>query len=231
MPVFGFTREKDGRLWKSLAAERERLYRKPRRWLVHNDTINTNIYGEPGDPITGSDGVTSIPATRRLTSAASDFQTAGVQVSDILEIHDPACTHTDNGRYQIDTVVDANTLEITEDWPVGSLTDLDFMVHFLKERFTEFPQMVPFLVKLEPTRQELTKWGLGEKRDAIFVLSQKVCEDIGLEPKIGDRFIYEYDGSNIHYETQEMKPLDSLGDSGVVMHYVGGARRTTNKLP
>jgi hypothetical protein len=191
----------------------------------------TNIYGEPGTPITAVDGQTSIPADREIISASSDFVAAGVGVGDIVEIKGKACQNEDNGLYIVDDVVNETILRINENWPVGNQDDVEFSVHFLNERYTEFAQSVPFLVKLEPTAQELNKWGLGDKRDAIVVISKEVCEDIGLVPKIGDRFIYPYNSANIHYEMEEMKELDSLGDSGVVVHYIGAARRTRNKLP
>jgi hypothetical protein len=203
----------------------------PRRWLVNDDTITLNIYGEPGSPVSGVDGVTSIPGTRRLTSAGSNFTTAGVQASDILEIQTPTCNSGDNGRYQINQLISDTVLEITEDWPTGSLAELVFNVHFLKERYSEHNQLVPFQVKLEPTQKELDRWGIQEKRDARISMSIQVCEEIDLTPKIGDRFVYKYGGRNIHYEVKNLFLDGQVGDSGIPIWYVGFAMRTTNRLP
>lgn len=232
MPTLRFSSGKDALYYKKRSAEKARLYYPPLRWLVNNDAIVLNLYGEPGNPLSGIDGATSIPGTRQFVSATSDFTTAGVLPSDILEVETPACNDGDNGRYQIDQVVNATTLLVSEDWPHGSLADLVFNVHFLKERYTEWPQLVPFLVKLRPTEKELDRWGIKEKRDAMLVLSIQLCEEIGLTPKIGDRFIYPYGRTrNIHMEVKNLYEETQLTNSGVPIDYVGFAMRTTNKLP
>jgi hypothetical protein len=231
MPTVRFSTEQDALYLKRRAGEQIRLYCTPRRWLVNDDTITLNIYGEPGTPILAEDGQTSIPATRQFTSLGSDFVAAGVLPSDVLEIQTPACNDGDNGRYQVNQVISPTVLEITEDWPAGSLTDLVFQLHFLPERYTEHPQLVPFQVKLEPTQKELDKWGIQEKRDARIVLSTQVCEDIALTPKIGDRFVFRYGTRFIHYEIVNLYNDGSIADSGIPLWWVGFANRTTNRLP
>lgn len=231
MPTVRFSSEQDALYLKRRAGEQIRLYCEPRRWLVNNDAITLNIYGEPGSPISDTDGETSVAATRQLTSLNSDFETSGVLPSDILEIQTPACNDGDNGRYQVNQVISPTVLEITEDWPEGGLSNLVFNVHFLKERYVEFPQLVPFQVKLEPTQKELDRWGIQEKRDARIVLSTQVCDDISLEPKIGDRFIFKYGSRFIHYEIVNLFNDGSISDSGIPLWWVGFANRTTNRLP
>lgn len=228
---------KDSELYKRLAAEQHALYYRPRRWLVLDNTIQLNIYGEPGSPLSGTDGVTSIPASRQFTSVGSDFETAGVLAGDILEIISPDCDHLDNGSYQINSRDSATQLTITQDWPAGSQQDLVFNIHFLKDRYTEFGLM-SFLVKLEPTEKTLDQWSIKEKRDAMVVLSIGLCESKGLIPKIGDRFVYEYgidpdtrESRTIHYEIKDLFQSDSIADSGIPLHYVGFAVRTFSRLP
>lgn len=238
----------DVKFLRGVDAEKHRLYYKARRYLVHQrDTTPTNIYGEPGEitsSVDGDDGVTSVAATRQFTSAGSDFVTAGVKANDILEILNAPCddsesTDEDNGRYQILTVDSTTQLTITQDWPKGELNELDFKVHILFERYTELAQPVPLLVKLNPTQKELDKWGIDEKRDAVLVFSIGLLEEIGLTPKIGDRFIYDYgqpDGGAasprvIHYEIKNLFEADDHADSGWPLHYIGFATRTTNRLP
>jgi len=231
MPTVRFSSAKDAKYLRRRAAEKDKLYRVPRRWLVHNESITTNIYGEPGAPVTGTDGISSVAATRQFTSSTSNFTTAGVQASDILEVKEEACNSGDNGRYIINSVVNSTTLEINQDWPVGNLTGLKFIVHILKERYTEFDQLVPFLVKLNPTEKTLEKWGLNEKRDAMVEISAELCDEIDLSPKIGDRFIYPYDDRDIHYEIKNLFEANQNADSGITLHYVGFAMRTANHLP
>lgn len=230
-PVFSFSTLKDAMYYRRRSAEQHRLYYTPRVWLVCNDSIVLNIYGEPGQPVSGTDGVTSIPSTRQLTSAASEFQTDGVQASDVLEVQDPACNSGDNGRYMIDSVPDEHTLVINEDWPQGSLSSLIFYVHFSKMRYTQFAEEVPFNVKLNPPQELLEKWGQSIKRDAMIQMSVQLCEDMNLTPKVGDRFVYPYGNKNIHFELQTLLEVDQLTDSGLPLHYIGFADKTKDKLP
>ena len=231
MPTNRFNSATEAAYFKARAAEQHRLFCPPRQWLVHNDQINLNIYGEPGSPITGTDGVTSVAATRRFTSVSADFVAAGLIAADILEIQDPADNDDDNGRYSIATIINAHTLSISQNWPTGSLSGLVFNIHLQKERYTAFAQRVPFIIKLEPTKKTLDKWGIQEQRDAMVILAVKLFEDIGLEPKIGDRFVHEYGSRDIHYELRNLFKVDSLGNTGEPIHYVGFATRTLNRLP
>lgn len=85
----------------------------------------TGLRGTSDDSLaTGADGVTSIPATRTLTSAGSSFVTGGVLAGDILEVADGTA---DDGFYEIVTVA-ATILTVDRDWPAGSLSTLDFTV-------------------------------------------------------------------------------------------------------
>jgi len=221
-------------------AERHRLYYKPRKWLVQSTTTSTlSIYGEPGEitsSISGTDGVTSIPATRTLTSAASNFVTAGVNITDILELVNECSVNfvsndKDNGRYLIEQV-SANALTVDRNWPVGSLNALNFRVHMLKERYQEFDHVVPFSVLLNPTVKELNRWGISEKRDARIEISIGLCDEIGWLPKIGDRFILPYGigTRNIHYEIKNLYESDQLADSNIPLHFVGFAVRVNLEI-
>lgn len=78
--------------------------------------------------ITGSDGATSVPATRTLTSAGSNFTTAGVIVGDVVEVSGGA----DAGFYVI-TNVATTVLTVDRDWPTGSLSSQSFTVWAAKK--------------------------------------------------------------------------------------------------
>jgi len=235
MPTLRFSSGKDAKYFRKRSAEKARLYYPPLRWLLNSNTITLNLYGEPGNPISGTDGATSVAATQQFTSASADFVDDGISPGDILEIETPTCNSGDNGRYQVSSVIDENTLDIGEDWPAGNLSNLVYNVHLLKERYTEHPQLIPFNVKLRPTEKELTRWGIGERRDCMFVMSIYLCDEIGLIPKIGDRFLYPYQRSGrprvIHMEVKNLYEETQLTNSAVPIDYIGFAVRTTNKLP
>lgn len=203
----------------------------------------TNIYGEQGVAAEGpevgnsGDGSTSDPVDRKFTSNASNFVTSGVLKGDVLEIRNDDSDHEfrDNGRYQVISVDSPTQLTVDKDWPQGNLHKLDFTVHMLMPRFLEFPQPIPFLCKLNPTEKLLKKWGISEKRDAVIEMSIGLLDEVGLVPKIGDRFIFDYGepsevGVNrrqITYEVRNLFETDAYGDSGLPLHYVGLATRTS----
>jgi hypothetical protein len=62
--------------------------------------------------------------------------------------------------------------------------------------FTQFGVLVAMRVILEPERQLLKRWGITKPRDALVEHSIAHLEEIGLTPKIGDRF----DFNNEQYE-------------------------------
>jgi len=74
-----------------------------------------------------ADGVTSVPATKQLTSALASFVTAGVVSGDLLVI----LKGPDAGQYTITTVA-ATTLGVSTPFPVGSQTTLDYAVYAQK---------------------------------------------------------------------------------------------------
>jgi hypothetical protein len=212
---------------RRMDAEAFKLYYTPRQWLVHNQGIDVNLYGEPGDPIVGSDGVTSALAVRRLTSAASDFVTEGVVAGSLLEINTPSCN--DNGRYLISQVIDLHTLLISQNWPVGGNSGLIFRVLFAHEKYTAYAQLIPFQLRLDPSDKILKKYGLEQKDkavDAMFKMSIMVCEEYGLTPKVGDRFNYNYGTVVQQYEVLSIIKRDQLADTGIPLHYIGVATKT-----
>lgn len=79
----------------------------------------------PNVPVVSKvNGSTSIPATKTLTSAGTNFTTLGVVAGDKLVISDGY----DKGEYTIVTV-GTTTLVFAEDFPVGSQTTVSFTVH------------------------------------------------------------------------------------------------------
>jgi len=75
-----------------------------------------------------TDGATSVPSTRTLTSASAAFIVDGVQAGDVVYINDTGDTE-DNGFYVVQSVPSATTLIVNRDFPSGSLTGLTFAVY------------------------------------------------------------------------------------------------------
>lgn len=89
-----------------------------------------SVQGVSDDMIsTGTNGASSVAATRTLTSAGATFDTDGVKVGNILEVHEGT---GDDGFYVIVDVT-ATVLTIDRNWPTGSLADLDFTVWSAKK--------------------------------------------------------------------------------------------------
>ncbi len=76
--------------------------------------------------IVASDGATSVPSTRELTSAGSTFIADGVVAGDIVEILDVSSAD-DDGFYTIISLTET-VLTVDRDFATGSLTTLDFTV-------------------------------------------------------------------------------------------------------
>ena len=69
-----------------------------------------------------TDGATSIPANKRLTSALANF--SGVRAGDMVRLLDSS----DLGDYLVDTVVGPNDLDVTQSWPAGLQAGVSFRV-------------------------------------------------------------------------------------------------------
>jgi hypothetical protein len=226
-----FSTATDASVIKQMDAESFRLYYTPREWLVNNDSITKNLYGETGVAIVGSDGITSVSTTKKLTSASSDFVTLKVKAGDVLEML--SVDSGDKGRYKIASIIDLHNITIPSNWPVGGLTAQSFSVIYETEQYTPFAQLVPFQLLLDPSDKDLKKWGIEEKTkpvDALIKLSIQACDEMGLVPKIGDRFNY-----TIHvgppaiiqqFEVFNLIKRDQVTDSGYPLHYIGAASKT-----
>ena len=227
-----FNTPQDVAVLQSIDAERFTIYYTPKEWLVHSDTIDSSPYGEPSTAVIGSDGVTSIPATRQLVSATGNFIVNGVAVNDVIEITDP--DKGDFGRYKIVTVTDATTLVVHKNWPIGSLTSVAYKVLMKNERYSLFKTLLPFRVQISPTEDDLKKWGIEQKAnpvDAVFELSLHLCTLLGVVPKVGDRFNYNYldvvnEEIERQYEVLSLVERDQINDSGIPLHLVGTAAKT-----
>jgi hypothetical protein len=72
--------------------------------------------------ITAADGVTSVAATRTLTSASSDFIAGGCLVGDQIII----AAGNDAGYYEVVAPIALHTLTVDRDWPTGGLAGVSF---------------------------------------------------------------------------------------------------------
>lgn len=100
-----------------------------------NSSLSYTVYGNNSNSSTQleaqADGVTSVAATRTLTSALATFVTNGVRAGDSVVIQG---TTGDEGIYTIASVDSETQLTISENWPVGGLSTLTYEVHTLNRK-------------------------------------------------------------------------------------------------
>lgn len=73
-------------------------------------------------------GATSVPASRQLNDAGADFL-LDAEVGSMIIINDPD-SDGDDGQYLITAVNSATQVVVDRDWPVGSLSSLDYRLHW-----------------------------------------------------------------------------------------------------
>lgn len=77
----------------------------------------------------GINGVTSVPATRTLTSAGQNFTTAGVVAGDKVVLSSSLTASCKDAKEYIVATVGTTTLTVTEDFPIGSQTGVQYAVY------------------------------------------------------------------------------------------------------
>lgn len=92
----------------------------------------------------------------------------------------------------------------------------------------EVAKLIPMRLQLNPTEDDLSKFGIEEKRDALIVLSKYLLDSefSGLIPKIGDRINFNSE----QFEIKDVKTTDYWRDSNNPMRYVCAASKVT-KVP
>lgn len=96
----------------------------------------------------------------------------------------------------------------------------------------EDPQEIPMRMVLNPSEDDLTKYGIAQERDSLLVLCRKLMEDeFNIIPKIGDRIDHEFtDDDGLakfeQYEVKDVKRTDMFRDSGYFMRYVLACSKT-----
>lgn len=93
---------------------------------------------------------------------------------------------------------------------------------------------MPMFIKLDPQETLLNKYGIDLRREAVIWFSRKICHDLGIEPKIGDRVDFTFRTAvggvvNEHLIINEFSPWDFQRQ--LVDHYgfIAGADRTQKK--
>jgi hypothetical protein len=84
-------------------------------------------------------------------------------------------------------------------------------------------------VKLDPPKDLLSKYGLDTPRDALFVMSIPLLDDLGLVPKIGDRFDVWSERKFQQFEVLTITKEDTFNNailSAHSLHYIGSAMKT-----
>lgn len=215
-----FDKTQDANYLKKRTKEYADLYRTPRA-----------LYQAVKVPvISGTTGVTSIPATRKLTDANQNFTT--VRVNSKLRVRKES-DDQDNGDYFVASVVDSHNLLITQNWPYGSTTNVAYDIIYQDEYgdpvegvvFTA-TTAIPFLVILQPNVTQLTKYGYDRPRDAILVFAAQTLSDASITPGVGDRFI---DDEGREQEITDIRRIDYFTNSGIPMRWVGSSEVTAKK--
>jgi hypothetical protein len=84
--------------------------------------------------------------------------------------------------------------------------------------------LVNLMVKLEPTQNELNKFGLDFPQEAMVTASQKLMRDFSIRPRIGDRF----DFNEWRYEIKTAKEGSWFSNSKFAVEWIMTASRVTN---
>lgn len=87
--------------------------------------------------------------------------------------------------------------------------------------------MVPLNVTLEPEADDLSRFGLDTEADALVTTSIKIAEEMGLFPKIGDRF----DFNEWQFEIKTVKPGSFFANSKSDTEWLMTADRTHRRWP
>lgn len=151
-------------------------------WVVRAESsANTASYAQAAirgatndQVVTGDDGVTSSAATRTLTSSGASFITAGVLVGDVLEVAEGS----DAGFYVL-TNVAATVLTVDRDWPAGSQSSLDYIVHSAKrEAGTNGVTSVPSLRQFTSSGSTFLTNGVAAG-DVLYINDDTDTDDNG----------------------------------------------------
>lgn len=93
---------------------------------------------------------------------------------------------------------------------------------------------LPMLIKLDPEEEELNKYGYDRTREFMIWFSRKICHDLGIVPKVGDRIDMTYRDPvgaiiNEHIIINEISPVDFQRQ--LIDHYsILAAGNRTHKL-
>ena len=117
-------------------------------------TIQFTFFKEaPENDDENSSGSTSIPATRQFTDTSGlGIFTQVAQPGSLLVIRDLA-TPGDNGQFIVSSVIDDSNLIVTEDWPQGSNSGLDYTLNW------QVPCADPFIDSILERMQKIkARW-------------------------------------------------------------------------
>ena len=81
------------------------------------------------------------------------------------------------------------------------------------------PVYIPAFTQINPSIQELIKYGIDEKKDALFRVSTKVINDMGLGDdiiRIGDKIVWD----GVEYGIQAMHRVNQFANTNIPMELV-----------
>lgn len=188
-------------------------------------------------PYTSSVAATSAYATRKLLDAG--ITTSNVLPGSLLMIRDTTDTE-DNGDYRVISVA-AGEVTVDRDWPYGSKTGLTVEIRMFDERGDPTGQTffetaaeagfaIPTLVMLQPTNQQLTKYGFDKPRDAICLMSTLAHDTAFAEAqglRSGDRF---KDALGREHEIEEVRYIDWFMNTNLSLRIILGTNVTHKEV-
>ena len=90
---------------------------------------------------------------------------------------------------------------------------------------------IPIAIKLDPEEELLDRYGYDRTRDAICWFSRKIMDDLGINPKVGDRINFSYvvdTGSTVVEQLiiNEVSPVDFQRQTKVAFNISAACNRT-----
>ena len=91
-----------------------------------------------------------------------------------------------------------------------------------EDLYKAWPQSVHLFIEMNPSEKMLTKLGITDKQDCVFEFSKYYCDQFGLVPKIGDRFLW----GDIQFEVMNISEgAFFVNYHSKALHYVGTAKK------
>lgn len=154
-----------------------------------------------------------VPPGRDLGSASKDLAFVESKIEEQYTLHFPAYPY-----YVLQTAQVAN---------LNTYGEHDYEDSVTQQELYDDDVGVPMMVRLDPEQDLLDKFGIDEPQESLITLSRKIMDDLGFEPKIGDRF----DFNNWQFEFTTMKPGSWFSNTQVPCEFIATAAKVHARNP